>query len=146
MAAHGWSLLETVVALAILGVLLVAAFPYLTPRPMNLRADVNDFVANLRLARDLAISRTTHYRVVVVDRTSYALEKFDWNTRLWTRERTVRLRENVRFASATGVEFDSRGRVVGAATGQVLPFTLEDPTRGEQRSVTVSGAGAVVEQ
>lgn len=150
MAAHGWSLLETVVALAILGVLLVAAFPYLTPRPMNLRADVNDFVANLRLARDLAISRTTHYRVVVVDRTSYALEKLDWDVREWRPERLVRLRENVRFASATrvgqGVEFDSRGRVVGAATGQVLPFTLEDPTRGEQRSVTVSGAGAVVEQ
>jgi len=151
----GWSLLETVVALVILAVLLAAVFPYLSPRPMNLRADTNDLISNLRLARDLAISRTTHYRVVVKDRTSYEIQRGVWDGATWSfaTERVVRLRPNVQFHPNTqteqGAEFDSRGRL--AATDGQLPavvrrFILEDPTRGEQRTVVVSNAGGVWEQ
>jgi Tfp pilus assembly protein FimT len=138
-----------------LAVLLAAVFPYLTPKPMNLRADTNDLVANLRLARDLAISRTTRYRVVVRDRTSYALQRGTWDGVRWTfaDERVIRLRENVQFSAMTrdgqGVEFDSRGRPVGTGGlvgGQLLPLTLEDQSRGERRSVLVTSVGGVVEQ
>ncbi|MFN3286723.1 MAG: Tfp pilus assembly protein FimT/FimU [bacterium] len=143
----GFSLVEAAVALVILGILLAAVLPYLTSRPMNLRADTNDLVANLRLARDLAISRTTHYRVRVVDRESYALERLDESTGQWVEERTVRLRENVQFARTTRnnqiAEFDSRGRIPQSWNTVLLPFTLEDPVRREQRSVRVSNAGGV---
>ncbi len=148
----GFSLLEATIALVILGLLLVAVLPYLTPKPMNLRADTNDLVANLRLARDLAISRTTHYRVIVVDRTSYALERGTWNGSGFdfTRERLIRLRQDVRFAGTTrpgqGAVFDSRGRLSGGGSAVLLPFTLEDATRGERRSVFVSNTGGVWEE
>lgn len=150
----GWSLLETVVALVILAVLLATVLPYLTATPMNLRADTNDLISNLRLARDLAISRTTHYRVRVVDRTSYALERGVWNGTgfEFDTERLVRLRQNVRFKSTTGneqaAEFDSRGRLVGSGqqSSRLLLFTLEDPVRREERTVVVSNVGGVSEQ
>ena len=146
----GFSLLELVVALVILGLLMAAVFPYLTSRPMNLRVDTNDLVANLRLARDLAISRTTRYRVVVTSRTSYALERLDESTGQWAQERTVRLRENVQFARTTrngqSVEFDSRGRIPQSADSVLLPFTLEDTVRRQQRSVRVSNTGGVWEE
>ncbi len=150
----GWSLLETVVALVILAVLLATVLPYLTATPMNLRADTNDLISNLRLARDLAISRTTHYRVRVVDRTSYALERGVWNGTgfEFDTERLVRLRQNVRFKSTTrneqAAEFDSRGRLVGSGqqSSRLLPFTLEDPVRREERTVVVSNVGGVSEQ
>lgn len=150
----GFSLVEVVVALVILGILLAAVLPYLTPRPMNLRADTNDLISNLRLARDLAISRTTHYRVRVVDRTSYALERGDWNGTGFgfVTERLVRLRQNVQFKSTTrngqAAEFDSRGRLVGSGQqpARLLPFTLEDPVRREERTVVVSNVGGVSEQ
>lgn len=145
--ARGVSLVELVVALTIFAVLLIAVLPYLSPRPMHLRADTNDLVSNLRLARDLAISRTTQYRIRVVDRTSYALERRDSQSGQWTTERLIRLREGVQFARTTrpeqGVEFNSRGRTPAAAV--VLPFTLEDD-RGNQRSVVVSPTGGVSEQ
>lgn len=146
----GFSLVEAVVALVILGILLAAVLPYLTPRPMNLRADTNDLIANLRLARDLAISRTTRYRVVVTSRTSYVLQRLDQGTGQWVLERTIRLRENVQFARTTrdgqGAEFDSRGRIPQSPNSVLLPFTLEDTVRGEQRSVRVSNAGGVWEE
>lgn len=150
----GFSLVEVVVALVILGILLAAVLPYLTPRPMNLRADTNDLISNLRLARDLAISRTTHYRVRVVDRTSYALERGVWNgTRFeFVTERLVRLRQNVQFKQTTtddqAARFDSRGRLVAPEGQAVQPvsFTVEDPVRREERTVVVSNVGGVSEQ
>jgi competence protein ComGC len=63
LRGRGATVVELAIVLVILGLLLAFALPYLTSRPMNLRADTNDLVANLRLARDLAISRTTHYRL-----------------------------------------------------------------------------------
>ncbi len=148
---RGFSLLEMAVALFILGVLLVAVFPYLTSRPMNLRADVNDLVSNLRLARDLSISQTTRYRIRVVSDSSYALERLDPNTLQWTQERVVALRDGIRFSGTRpnhSVEFDSRGRLAGtgALPAVPLPLTLEDRRTGQRRSVSVNSVGGVVEQ
>lgn len=150
LRGRGVTVLELAIVLVILGLLLAFALPYLTSRPMNLRADTNDLVANLRLARDLAISRTTHYRLRAVDCSSYVIEKGvlgpDGDAWEFREERRVSLRENVRFQGppcGVSVEFDSRGRVVRLTSGGV--FVLEDPSRGEQRTVAVSSVGGVSE-
>lgn len=148
---RGTTVLEIAIVVVVLGLVLALALPYLTPRPMNLRADTNDLVANLRLARDLAISRTTHYRVRVLDCSSYALERGVQRPggQAWEfqEERRVSLRQNVRFygppCEGPAVEFDSRGRVVRPAPGAA--FVLQDPSRREERTVTVSPVGGVAE-
>lgn len=139
-------------ALVILAVLLAAAFPYITSRPMDLRADTNDLVANLRLARDWAISRTRHYRVRVVSPTRYVLEEGscnqtpceedDWSFQV---VRHVDLRPNVRFGgTGTAVRFNSQGRAL--LSDSPTDVVLEDTARQETRTVRVWATGGVEER
>jgi len=143
----GLSVLEVLLALALLGLLLALVFPRIDPRPLDLLADARDLAANLKVARARAIGRTTRYQVFVTAPGAYELRRADGST--WTTERTVTLRPRVRFAGGGPVcaEFDSRGRLVNTLacpTGGVsLTFTLRDVVRNATRQVVVHGAGLV---
>jgi len=150
-APAGLSVLEVLLALALLGLLLVLVFPRIDPRPLDLLADARDLAANLKVARARAIGRTTRYQVfVTVVGTApgaYELRRADGST--WTTERTVTLRPRVRFEGGGPVcaEFDSRGRLVNTLAcpvgGEPLTFTLRDVVRNATRQVVVHGAGLV---
>lgn len=141
----GYSALELALALAILALALVILVPRLSPRPLYLTADAQELAANLKVARSLAQSRTTHYRVRAASTTQYVLERGELAGSVWTFpviERTVTLRPGIAFAAADvgkAVSFDSRGRVVGAE----VTFTLADGSRGWTRQVVVRVTGLV---
>jgi type II secretory pathway pseudopilin PulG len=139
------TLLETIVMLAVVGIVLAAVFPAFTVTPFNLGADLQDFAANLQVAREYAISRGEHYRIRVLNSTApyqYVLEGFAGGT--WSTERTITLRQNVQFTSATlgsTAEFDTRGLLV--STAPPATFVLQDAVRGWTKQVTVDAVGMV---
>lgn len=146
-AAHGFSILEIVVALSLVLLALTIAFPMLNPprsSPQGLAADLQDFSLNLQVARDLGISRGAHYRVRITSQTAYVLDGPDvLGGGPWATERAISLRSNVSFAAADVgkiAEFDMRGLCVSSP----LPtFTLTDVGRGWSKQVTVSAQGMV---
>jgi prepilin-type N-terminal cleavage/methylation domain-containing protein len=145
--AHGFSILEIVVALSVVLLALTIAYPMLNPpgsSPQSLAADLQDLSLNLQVARDLGISRGAHYRVRITSQTAYTLDGPDvLGGSGWATERRLSLRPNVRFAGADVgkvAEFDMRGLCVSSP----LPtFTLTDLGRGWSKQVTVSAQGMV---
>jgi Tfp pilus assembly protein FimT len=143
--ARGVQLLELVIALVILGIALGLAMPYITSRPAHLRADTNELIANLKVAREWSVARMRHYRVRVTDSTTYVIEEGEWQGGGWSfgNARTLKLSPGVRFTGAGGAqaEFNTRGQLVG----NEVSFVLRDD-RGQERRVVVRRTGMVGEQ
>ncbi len=144
----GLSLLEVAVAFAVVAVVLAVALPRLSSRPLHLAADTQEFVANLETARGWARSRSWRYRVRVVARDRYVIERGAYSGGAWAfplsgaAERQVVLRADVRFAASSvgrDAVFDSRGRLVGTER----TFDLMDVARGWSRRVVVRTTGMV---
>ncbi len=142
---RGFSTLELMVAMIIIGVALVILAPRLTSRPLFFTADLQEFSNNLEVTRGLAQSRTLQYRLRVISTSLYVIEQGLWNGGVWTfpiTERTAALRPGVAFGEASvgqAATFDSRGRLVGADTA----FVITDGARGWTRQVLVHTTGLV---
>lgn len=145
---HGFSIIEVVVALSVAALALAIVLPTLSRRgqaPENLAADLQDFSLNLQVARDLTVSRGTHYRVRITSQTAYLLEVAG---PLWVTERAINLRPNVAFASGDVgkiAEYDTRGMCVSSACTSSPPivYTMSDVARGWSRQVKVYARGLV---
>ena len=142
-----------VLAIALGAIAIALAVPAINSRPLNLPADIQDLSQNLQLTHDWAIDHTVHYRLRVFATAPYQyvieqgqLVGVTWTN--WTALRTVALRSNVAFASATlglVAEFDDRGGLVGTPAPT---FTLRDTVRGcpsncWTKTVTVNANGMV---
>jgi len=148
--ARGLGYVEFIVAISILGIVLGAALPTITSRPLGLAVDIQDLAANLQVARELAVSRSLHYRLRVVNATQYVVERGQLNADgvTWsfpTPERSLTLHPNVSFDPASlapplSAEFDTRGRLVGGAEPI---FTLDDSVRLWAKQVAVYTSGMV---
>ena len=148
--ADGFTILETVVVLAIMALVLAVIVPRLTSRPLHLTADTEELAANLQVTRGLARSRAelggnpVRYRLRVLSTTQYAIELGVLTGGTWTysAERTVTLRPDIAFdAGSVGqsAAFDSRSRLVGSA----VTFRVEDGARGWSRQLVVRTTGIV---
>src|SRR5438309_11415756 len=62
---RGYSLLQLIIAVSIMGIAVALAFPMLSSKPVNRSADLQDLSLYLQVAREFAMSRTQHYRVRV---------------------------------------------------------------------------------
>jgi prepilin-type N-terminal cleavage/methylation domain-containing protein len=144
-SAHGFTLLEIIISLVLASGAITIAVAMYNARPLNLGADTQDLVLNLQVARELAVSRTEHYRLRALTTTApyqYVIEGF--NGTLWVTERTITLRPNETFTSATLgtiAEFDTRGVLVTVPAPVV--FTLYDTPRKWTKQVTVNAVGMV---
>jgi len=143
--ARGFQLLELVIALVILGIALGLAMPYITSRPAHLRADTDELIANLKVAREWSIARMRHYRVRATSPTTYVIEEGEWRDGGWAfgTARTLELSPGVQFTGGLGAEaeFNTRGQLVG----NEVSFVLRDD-RGQERRVVVRRTGMVGEQ
>jgi prepilin-type N-terminal cleavage/methylation domain-containing protein len=148
---RGFSMLEVIVALAVVALALAIALPQLNSSPQNLGADVQDFTNNLQVGRELGVSRSVHYRLS----TSAGGYRMQWcdptqvdctSVSSWTTERTISLRQNVTLSAPTPaiVEFDTRGYLV-LQGGQSAPltFSLVDTKRSWTKTVTINSVGMV---
>ncbi len=143
-SADGFSFVEIVVALMLAALALAISFAIVNAKPQYLGADVQDFSLNLQAARDLGISRGTHYRVRLTSQTAYVLE---FQNGGWVTDRSISLRPNVQFAAGDVLkvaEFDTRGLCVPASCiPSPLTYTLSDVVRGWSKQVTVNPQGMV---
>lgn len=143
--SSGFSALELVVVLAIIGMVLAILVPRLSSRPLHLNAETQEFAANLEVTRGLARSRTRQYRLLVTSTSGYVIQREATSGGGWSSpatERAVTLRPGVAFGAGSveqAVVFDSRGRLVGSDT----TFTMVDNVRGWSKQVLVRTTGMV---
>lgn len=140
--------MQLVVAMSLAALALAIVLPTLSRRgngPENLAADLQDFSFNLQVARDLGISRGTHYRLRISSSTAYVMEVQGGG---WVPERALTLRPNVQFDSADVgkiAEFDTRGLCVSTlcVSSPPITYTLSDTARGWTKQIKVYARGMV---
>ncbi|HKV46337.1 MAG TPA: type II secretion system protein [bacterium] len=154
--SDGFSLLEIIVALALVSAAIAIAWPIFNSSPAALAADVQDLQNNLQVTRELAVSRSLHYHLKATSASRYLIERctaFGTSCTAWATERTINLRPNIIFDSVTvgtTAEFSTRGYLAAPATA--LTFTLHDTRHGNSLSthwtklVTVNPVGMVDKQ
>lgn len=143
--SSGFSALELTVTVGIMAVVLAILVPRLSPQPRYLDGDVQEFVDNLQVARELAISRTLHHRVRVTSTSAYVIEQGLFSGGSWifpTIVRSVTLHTGVGFNTGSvgqTAEFDTRGAMAGAT----LTFSVIDSQRGVTKTILARPTGMV---
>ena len=147
----GSSLLEVLVVITMIAILTAVGVSAFRSSPYAFDGAVTELVSDLRMTRTLAQSRGSHYRLVVLSDSTYAIERLQpTGEGLWERARTDHRQKAldfaVRFGSPAGttVEFDTRGTVVGP--GRVQIFDLEERKTGAVRSANVWPSGQVIKR
>ena len=144
----GFSVVELVVTLGIMAVVLAIVIPRLSPQPRYFDADLREFADNLQVARQWAMSRTTHYRLRVTSTSAYVIEQGVLSGSIWTFPtitRSVTLHARIGFAAGDvgkAAEFSSRGAMVGTT----LTFSLTNSEGGSTKSILVYATGMVETQ
>lgn len=149
-ATAGYSLIELVVVIALIGTVTSVAMSSFHTPGYELDAATAELVTSVRLTRAFAMSRGAHYRFVIADAASARIERMlerapgEWTTD-GSDVRSTRLPRAVTFATApaTMVEFDTRGRIVGAKKSAALALAGSD---GGSRQVTVWPSGQVIRE
>jgi len=147
----GFSMIEVLVAIIMMGIVggfAVSRLRVAYGRPAAVQRGALELVGNLRVARMLAISHDSHYRVVP-STSSYQIQRltFDSGTNSWinpgSEVRTVSLTTPVVFSGANpSIEFDSRGLMVQPTTTATL--NLQDTVVQNARQVQVRLSGQIV--
>jgi prepilin-type N-terminal cleavage/methylation domain-containing protein len=143
----GFSILELMVVLAIVGVLGGIAVPRFVAAPATVDAAASTLNANLRLSRAQAVGGASHYRLAIVDSTTYTINRLVKQGNSWvvdgaTPTRTFTLPRAARFTSAaTTFEFDTRGTRISANT--VATITLRDSVANRNLNIQVWPSGQI---
>ncbi len=144
----GFSAVEMVVTLGIMAVVLAILVPRFSPQSRYFDGDVREFVDNLQVARNLALSRTLHYRLRVTSVSAYVVEQGVFGGGSWTFPtivRSVTLHTGVGFDTGSvgqTAEFDTRGGMVGAT----LAFSLVNSDAGSTKTILAYPTGMVETQ
>lgn len=144
----GFSLLELVVTVGIMAVVIAILIPYLAPQSRYFDRDVREFVDNLQVAREFALSRSLHYQLQVTSASTYVIAQGSLVSGSWTFPtivRSVTLASGVRFGSGSvgqAAEFDTRGQLVGAS----LTFSVIKTVDGTTKTIQVYPTGMVEKQ
>ena len=143
----GFSILELLVVIAIVAILASGAIPRFIAAPATVEAAASALSANLRLSRAQAVGGASHYRVSIVDSTTYTVNRLVLQGGSWvvdgaTPTLTFTLPGAARFTSAaTAFEFDTRGTRVGANT--VATITLRDSVANRDLNLQVWPSGQI---
>ncbi len=125
----GFSLIEVLVAIVVFGVIALIVAPHLDARRMQINTAYSEVIANLRLARSNAITKSVHYQVEFPSATQVRLERMkqDPATGEWqtddTKVQTITLPSATALSSAVvgaRYEFNTRGMTVNITGPQQI--------------------------
>jgi prepilin-type N-terminal cleavage/methylation domain-containing protein len=149
---RGYSLIEVVVTLSIIATLIAIAMPMWNANRMNILTARRMVLANLRLARANAITKSLRYQVSFPDAGHVALSGMLQNpagSGTWvvdtTKVQTSALPANTQISAAalsTTVQFNTRGMVTNASTMTGIGLT---DSFGNTKSLQVWPSGQINE-
>jgi prepilin-type N-terminal cleavage/methylation domain-containing protein len=154
-ARSGFSLIELIVIISIVGILVMVAVPNLNRSHMNLMAGREELEANIRIVRGNATGRGVHYRVTLhsnyyeIDRLRLDVDGITWiHDPLYSVQR-VDLPKNITITTGAGLsfEFNSRGLLEKQADGSPavqVSITLRDSRDNSTQSVDVWPSGQIL--
>jgi prepilin-type N-terminal cleavage/methylation domain-containing protein len=145
----GFTIVELTIALAVMGILVVLGYPYVSTylQAARLRAGAQELVTLIHGARQLAIARNTNVCVsltgtVATYRTGVSATCAGGTLfvgSLTAADGTMKLQNTVQITAASAsVTFSPLGAATTAAT-----YTVHDPTSGHDLSVVVATTGRV---
>jgi len=149
----GFSLVELLVILSMVGILIAIVVPATNRSVLNLSSSVGEFEANVRLTRGNATGRGVHYRITLHSN-YYEIDRLRLNTGVWSHDpaysvQTIQLARNVTITTGAGqsFEFNSRGLLQSATPGTPaaqVDVVLHDNKTGETKTVGVWPSGQVI--
>ena len=113
----GYTLIEILTTIGVLGILLAAVLPHLDTRRQDLETTMQSLIGDLRVARAKSISTGVHYSVDRTDTGHYLLQRHvDAGNGTWPVDsvvKTVTLPPTVQFFMwPDDIEFNTRGLLV----------------------------------
>lgn len=153
----GFTIVELLVAIAVIGIMVAIAVPRLNSSMMNLTTASENMSGDLRIARANATGRGMHYRVTFSSN-SYSIQRLRSvvdasGNKTWVNDgspQTVQFPNTVSVVAGAGstVEFNSRGLVepptVGT-TAAVVDITLRDSNTSQSRTIQIWPSGQIQE-
>jgi prepilin-type N-terminal cleavage/methylation domain-containing protein len=153
---RGFTLLEALVVLAIIGVILLFAIPmlYRMLQTYYVKTAANQFAIQVRMARNLSVSQKVNYQIVINSQTHgtspniYSVQFASGGTFQRVPNLDTNVRDNIQilntsiFSSGQAtLTFDPRGRIA-TATG-ATPYLIEFQGPYLRCRITVDSIGAV---
>lgn len=157
----GYSLVEVLVAVGILGILVATALPHMDTRRETTNTTVQSVIAHLRLARSKAISTGCHYCFHKNASNKYYVRRWKEVTSApyWASDRnilTYTLPAHVSWSlqnyvgpHGEHVMFNTRGMSIDSYTNQVSPQSVRIAvwdSLGASHTVVVTPAGQIYEE
>jgi prepilin-type N-terminal cleavage/methylation domain-containing protein len=153
----GFSLMELIVVMGIVGSMLAIAAPAANRKAVSLPQAAEELQSNFRLARANSMRHGAHFRVTITGAKTYTIQRMQDGDgdRIWAVDssyltQTVTLPPPVSIGSATlnkRIEFNQRGLLHSTITGEIpavvyVPPTLTD---GSTKTIEVWPSGQVQE-
>jgi Tfp pilus assembly protein FimT len=140
----GYSIVELLANVAIVGILAGTALPHLDTRRQDLQTVTTQLVSDYRWARAHAITSGAHFNVKWTATNAYQIERMKQTVSgTWTTDvlvKSVTLPATVaRSGSVPTLEFNTRGMMVTSTAS--VDLNLADSTLGGARKITVWPSG-----
>jgi len=149
----GFSLVELLVVLSMVGILVAIALPATNRSILNLTSSVGEFEANVRIARGNATGRGVHYRITLYS-DHYEIDRLHLSGGAWVHDpvfsvQTSYLPPHVTITTGVGqsFEFNSRGLLQAAAVGipaVQVDVAMHDSHTSETKTVGVWPSGQII--